>query len=74
MGIRSSIIPEALVRSPRALVSVTKNVGKAIGREGRKDMRRELRAMSIAALRAFRSVLDRTAELTVELELRARQD
>jgi len=65
LGVRRGLIPAGLGR-------VFGNVRQALGPEGRAEARAELGDMTVAALRAFRNVLDYTAELTVELELRLR--
>jgi hypothetical protein len=66
IGIRRSLLPASLA-------SAAERVRASLLPPGRKaEVKKILVAACIATLRAFRAVLDKTAELTIKLELRLR--
>lgn len=65
IGVRRSIVPEPLAK-------VASDVRGSLAPAGRAEAKRELRSMLIAALQGTRRLLDRLAEITVNLELRLR--
>lgn len=65
IGVRRSIVPEPLAK-------VASDVRGSLAPEGRAEAKRQLRSMLIAALQGTRRLLDRLAEITVNLELRLR--